>query len=343
MTGMVASAGFPAFGSTALVVTREEQSLAAAVTAVQATVQAFDLACSRFREDSELSALNRAGGRTIRVSPLLQEAIAAALRAAEVTGGDVDPSLGAALIALGYDRDFDLGLDRRDAGAARGAGGPLGPGPAPATVSLRSVPGWKTIRLDRQGGTVGVAAGVQLDLGATAKALAADHAAAAAYVAAGCGVLVGIGGDFAAAGPGPAEGWRIRVTDDHRSGAKAPGQWVSVQSGGLATSSTAVRRWRRGDETVHHLLDPASGSPVNAGWRTASVAAATCLDANIASTATIIRGRPAVEWLQSLRLPSRLVSDRGTVVHLAGWPSEGDDLPRGDDLPADPGPAEVVA
>ncbi len=336
MPGSVSSARFPALGSTAVVVASDQERLAAAVAAVQRTVEAFDLACSRFREDSELSALNRAGGRSVRASPLLQEAIAAAVRAAELTDGDVDPSLGAALIALGYDRDFDLGLDRPGADGGGRAGGPRSPRPAPATLSLRAVPGWRTIRLDRRAGTVAVGVGVALDLGATAKALASDHAAAAAHLAAGCGVLVGLGGDFAAAGPAPAEGWRIRVTDDHRSGVEAPGQWITVQSGGLATSST-VRRWRLGDETVHHLLDPASGRPVGSRWRTVSVAAATCLDANVASTAAIIRGEPALKWLQSLGLPGRLVSEGGTVVHVAGWPRDGDDLA------GVTGPAEVVA
>jgi FAD:protein FMN transferase len=340
MTGIVSSARFPAFGSTAVVMACDEASLSAAVSAVQRTVEAFDLACSRFREDSELSALNRAGGRTLRVSALLQEAVAAAVRAAELTGGDVDPSLGAALIALDYDGDFDLGLDRQGADAGGAASGPLAARPPGAALSLRSVPGWHTIRLDPRAGTVGLGAGVSLDPGATAKALAADHAAAAAHRAAGSGVLVGLGGDFASAGPAPPEGWRIRVTDDHRSGVEAPGQWITVHTGGLATSSTAIRRWRASGETVHHLLDPASGRPASSGWRTVSVAAASCLDANIASTAAIIRGEPALGWLHTLGLPSRLVSDRDTVVHVAGWPEAGDDLPAGE---AVPGPAQVTA
>ena len=169
----------------------------------------------------------------------------------------------------------------------------------------------------------------QLDLGATAKALAADHAAAAAHRAAGGGVLVGLGGDFASAGPAPPGGWRIRVTDDHRSGVQAPGQWITVASGSLATSSTAVRRWRSVGDGPSPAR-PGQRSTRRAGWRTVSVAAATCLDANVASTAAIVRGEPALDWLRSLRLPSRLVSDHGTVVHVAGWPEDGDDLQAGE-------------
>jgi thiamine biosynthesis lipoprotein len=336
---LTAQSSFPTLGTTATVIAT--QGLADAVAAVQRTVDAFDRACSRFREDSELSALNRAGGRTVRAGPLLLAAVRAAERAAQVTDGDVDPSLGAALIALGYDRDFDEGL------GDRGAGGEPGAVESVATrrrMSFAAVPGWRTIRLDERAGTIAVRPGVILDLGATAKALAADHAAAAALSAAGGGVLVSLGGDIATAGSAPAGGWRIRVTDDHRSGEDAPGQWISIVSGGLATSSTTARRWRRAGVTVHHLLDPASGTPVHAGWRTVSVAASCCLDANIASTASIIRGERALAWLDGLGLAARLVDDAGCVVRAGAWPAEGDDLPaRGDRPPARAARAEVPA
>jgi FAD:protein FMN transferase len=306
-----------------MVVTSDGDRLPAAVEAVKRIVAEFDLACSRFREDSELSALNRAGGREVRVSALMLEAVRAGLRAAELTDGDVDPTLGDALIALGYDRDFGLGLVGRGAGEDRGAGGAAWPRPP---LRFASVAGWRTIRTDAEAGTVALGPGVSLDLGATAKALAADHAAASAQAEAVCSVLVNLGGDLAIAGPAPPEGWQIRVTDDHRSGLDAPGQWIALRSGGLATSSTMARRWRSGGVTVHHLLDPASGRPTDGGWRTVSVAAATCLDANIASTAAIVRGERAPAWLAGLNLPSRLVSDAGIVHHVAGWPSAGEEL-----------------
>jgi FAD:protein FMN transferase len=174
---------------------------------------------------------------------------------------------------------------------------------------------------------VRLARGVRLDLGATAKALAADRAAAAASHLTGCGVLVSLGGDIAIAGSSPPEGWRVRVTDDHRSDASAPGQWITLEGGGLATSSTTVRRWPTADGDAHHLIDPSTGRPATGFWRTVSVTAATCLDANIASTAAIIRGEPALSWLRSLGLPSRLVGEDGRVRHVAGWPADGDDLP----------------
>jgi thiamine biosynthesis lipoprotein len=106
----------------------------------------------------------------------------------------------------------------------------------------------------------------------------------------------------------------------------APGQWITLTGGGLATSSSTVRRWLTASGTVHHLIDPRTGEPAAAFWRTVTVAAGSCLDANIASTAAIVRGPRAARWLASVALPSRLVSAEGGVRHVAGWPSSGDDL-----------------
>jgi thiamine biosynthesis lipoprotein len=280
------------------------------VAAATRVVGEFDRACSRFRDDSEISRLNAAAGQAVVVGPVLLEAVGAALRAARLTAGDVDPTVGGALIALGYDRSFE------SIGDAAVRSGPLA-----------AVPGWRTVRVDREAATVRLAPGVSLDLGATAKALAADHAAAAALEAAGCGVLVSFGGDLAIAGAAPGLGWRVRVTDDHRAGVEAPGQWITVGTGGLATSSVAVRRWQTDAGDAHHLIDPATGRSVDSVWRTVSVCAASCLDANIASTAAIVRGSRAVAWLDGLKLPSRLVRVDGTACHVAGWPAAGDDLP----------------
>jgi FAD:protein FMN transferase len=310
-----ACATLEAFGSSALVAVTEAAALDTARTVVERVVAEFDLACSRFRDDSELAAVNAAAGEPVEVGPVLLDAVSAALRAARLTGGDVDPTVGQALISLGYDRDFAL--------LSGGGGG--GDGAAPARV-LGSVPGWRTVTVNPSRRTVRVAEGVSLDLGATAKALAADRAAEAASAAAGCGVLVSFGGDLAIAGPAPSDGWLVRVTDDHRSGFDAPGQWISLGSGGLATSSTTVRRWKTGSGPAHHLIDPTTGRSADSAWRTVSVCAGNCLDANIASTASIIRGARAPAWLEERGLPSRLVGTDGVATHLAGWPSEGDDL-----------------
>jgi thiamine biosynthesis lipoprotein len=309
MTELLAFESFPALGSQAVIGATHPEALSELRATVEGVVAEFDQACSRFRPDSELMRLNRAAGATVKVSPLLLECIQAALRAAQLSDGLVDPTVGQALVALGYDRDF---AELDSAG--------------PREISIVPVPGWRTVQIDSAAATVSVPRGVVLDLGATAKALAADRAAAAASRRVGCGVAVGLGGDFALAGAPPEPGWRIRVTDDHRSGTTAPGQWISLRSGGLATSSTSVRRWRTADGTAHHLIDPATGASADTVWRTVSVSAATCLDANIAATTAILKGHSAAAWLQAQGLPSRLVGDHGPVCHVAGWPVEGDDL-----------------
>ena len=187
------------------------------------------------------------------------------------------------------------------------------------------MPGYRAVVVDRER-HVTVGRGVRLDLGATAKALAADRAAAAASTAAGCGALVSLSGDLAIAGPPPEGGWQVRVTDDHRSGLDAPGQSIALQSGGLATSSTTVQRREDGGEPAHHVIDPSTGRPAAVHFRTVSVHAVICLDANIATTAAIVRGERAVQWLAENGLPSRLVTLDGTVEHVCGWPADGEDF-----------------
>jgi thiamine biosynthesis lipoprotein len=305
MTASLASVAFPALGTTAVIVA-PAPALTAARPAVEAEIHAVDAACSRFREDSELSLLNAAGGRPFPASPLLRQALSVALRAARLTDGWVDPTVGTAIRVLGYDRTF---------ARVEQDGGPL-------RVTVGPVPGWRLIEVDPASATIRLPASVTLDLGATAKALCADRAARAAADAAGSGVLVNLGGDIAVAGAAPEGGWSVRVTDDHAAPPDAPGQTVAIADGGLATSGTAVRRWARGGRSLHHLVDPSTGMPADTPWRTVSVAARSCVDANIASTAAVIMGTRAPEWLEARGLPARLVSVNGQVTTLAGWPAD---------------------
>jgi thiamine biosynthesis lipoprotein len=300
------TASFSALGTTASVTVADTQALPEAFAIVQAELQRIDETCSRFRDDSELAALNRSAGRSFAASPLLLEALAVALYAAARTDGDVDPTVGRSLGALGWDRDFTVVVARRDA------------------PRLRIVPaaGWTRVRLDRARGTVRIPAGVEIDLGATAKALAADRCARAVHAATRTSTLVNLGGDIALAGAAPGAGWPVRVTDDHRSDVTAPGQTIALAAGGLATSSTAVRRWRAGGVDLHHIVNPRTGIPAAEVWRTASVAAADCVQANSASTAAIVRGEGAVAWLETAGLPARLVRRDGTTAYTCGWPAE---------------------
>ncbi len=329
---MSASQSFPAFGGIATVAVVEPDDLPAAAAEVRRTVVEFDRACSRFRADSELSAVNHRAGAAVQAGEVLLEAVAVALRAAELTGGAVDPTVGGALIALGYDRDFDELVTRRSTAlpsAPPASSMPSVPSASvrPPRVRARPVPGWRTVELDHERSTIRLARGTTLDLGATAKALAADRSAGRAAGAAQGGILVSLSGDLAIAGPAPTDGWQVRVTDDHRAGPVAPGQSISLRDGGLATSSTQSRRWLSRQGELHHLVDPLSGESAAGPWRTVSVAAASCVEANIASTAAIVLGSGALEWLAPLGLPARLVSAQGLVRHLGDWPKQGEDLP----------------
>jgi thiamine biosynthesis lipoprotein len=311
--------------------------LEAARHAVENVLDQVDRAYSRFRDDSEIARVNAGAGEPIVVSPLLGDAIAAGLRAAAVTGGAVDPTVGRAMRAIGYDADFDR---------IRNPAGPI-------ELGLEPIPGWRSVRYVAARREVVLRPGVELDLGATGKGLASDLAMVAALAAirdghgAGSGgsaesgpggVLVSLGGDIAVGGTPPDGGWRILIAEDSETPSDAAGEVVAIETGAIATSSTTVRRWRRGERTLHHLIDPRTGGPVESPWRTASVVAATCVDANTAATAAIVMGSAAPAWLAAMGLPARLVALDGSVTRLGGWPDPGPgDRASGDPASGGPG------
>jgi thiamine biosynthesis lipoprotein len=320
-----ASAEWRALGATVRLAVADPRRLAACRIRLAAWLDEVDRACSRFRADSELSVVCRDGGPAV-ISPLLADALEAALRAARLTGGLVDPTVGDAMAAVGYERDFEL----------------VEPDGTAIRLTTRPVPGWRMIELERPAPDTSkpcvlrLREGVTLDLGATAKAWAADRAAEDLAAFARCGVLVSLGGDIAVAGEPPlrADGercWRITVRDrtevDGETGPAAPSGLrpeaeISITDGGVATSSSASRRWLRGGDLLHHILDPRTGLPAPSPWHTVSVAAGTCLDANIAATAAFPLGAEAPAWIAEHGLPARLVSERGRLVHTAGWPAD---------------------
>jgi thiamine biosynthesis lipoprotein len=292
-----------ALGTTAELLVTEPSTLAAASEILHEELARIDRVASRFRADSELSALNASAGRAVRVSPDLFEAVVVALRMAQATGGRVDPTVGRAMIALGYDRDF--------ASVAPGVDGELPP--------RRPVPGWRLVSAEPRRRMVTLPPGTALDLGATAKALAADRAAAAIHQHVGCGVLVSLGGDVSVAGPPPPDGFAVGVADACTSPRHA--QTVAIRTGGLASSGTGVRHWRLGAERVHHIVDPETGLPALEHWSTVTTTAASCVQANAAATAAVVMGAAAVEWLEGLRIAARLVRVDGSVVCTSRWPA----------------------
>jgi thiamine biosynthesis lipoprotein len=288
---------FTIWSTTGRVVVTDQLALGSVVEIVRAGLDDVERACSRFRPDSELATLTPG---TQRLSPLLADLVATALDAAEASGGLVDPTVGGALRALGYDRSIEL---------LPADGGPV--------RVARDVPGWRRVHLS--GDRLELPRGVHLDLGATAKARAADLTASRAAETVGVGVLVELGGDIATAGPAPEGDWQVLARDTTDD----PPCQVSLAAGSaLATSSTVRRAWRRGGIRLHHIVDPRTAAPASPVWRSAAVAARTCVEANTASTAAVVLGREAAGWLADRGYSARLVDQQRRVVRVGGWPAQ---------------------
>jgi thiamine biosynthesis lipoprotein len=267
-------------------------------------------AASRFVADSEINRVNARAGRPVPVSQTLRWLIAGALDGAALSGGALDPTIGADLVRLGYDRDISqlATVQRGSAGGAAGA-----PVPAiPTGTGVRH--SWRDVGFDRDRGIITVPLGVALDLGATAKAQTADRAAAQIARRYSCSVLVEIGGDLAVAGP--VDDWQIVVAESEGD----PGQQITLHNGGVATSTTTIRRWSSAGTTAHHIVDPRTGSSADGPWRTATVAADSAWLANVGSTAALVLGADASRWLASQQLTVRLVDQSGAVSVANGWP-----------------------
>jgi thiamine biosynthesis lipoprotein len=305
---------WPLWSTQARLVVTDARRLGAARDIADELFDRIDLACSRFRGDSELNRIAPRLPDGVEVSETLALLVRHALAAAESTDGDVDPTLGHALSAIGYDRDIRLVL-------ADDGGRMNGETITRAVVSAR--PGWRSLRL--VGRQLRLPAHLALDLGATAKAVAADLAAAEIARRLGVGVLVSLGGDIATAGPAPRHelgahsGWNILVQDLPTD----PRARVRLEPGfGLATSSIQKRRWTSGGRPFHHLLDPRTGLPVPAVWRSVTVSGRSCLAANTLSTAAMVRGADAPAFLASRMVAARLVDLAGAVTVLGGWPPD---------------------
>lgn len=302
---------FRAIGTTIRLLATDPLALAEAEAMVRDHLVALDLAASRFRPDSEVSRLAAAAERgpaSMRVSPVLASSLRAALRAARLTDGLVDPTVGRAVAGSGYDADLDLVRTRTAL--------------APGTSAPAGVPGWRTISVDPVDDRVEVPRGCLLDLGATAKAHAADVLAERLAARLPGGFLVNLGGDVALSGTSPDGGWRIGVED----AAGRTLQVLALRSGqAVATSSTLLRTWAVGDGSRrHHILDPRTGRTASATWGQVSCVAANALEANAASTAAVVLGEAAPAWLAAHGIPARL--DGATTVTTPGWPTPEEDL-----------------
>jgi FAD:protein FMN transferase len=301
LTANLATASFTAMGTDHTVTVANPDVLDDAVDAAHQVIVSIDQCCSRFKVESELNLVNRyAGDGPMQISELLFTALSNAVHAAQATSGLVDLTVGRSLIDLGYSVTF----------------AEINESASPVSF-VHKPQGWWSVRLDERSRTVELPAGTVLDLGATGKAWAADLAAAAAAEAVDCAVIVASGGDVAIAGDG--DGWDVLVSGG--GAVPAPETTITLHEGGMATSAPSIRRWKRGDETVHHILDPLTGLPVKTPWAMVSVCASTCTGANAAATAALILGKNAKAWLDARQLPARLIpNDAGPPVVTKWWP-----------------------
>jgi len=293
---------FRALGTEVFLAVRDPRDLAPATRLCRAVLTDVDEVASRFRADSDLSAVNRAPGRWVRVDPLLVAAVEAAVAAAEATDGLVSPLLGRPLVELGYDRDFRLLVERHS-----------WPGPTSAPPPLDA---WREIATDTRG-RVRIPAGTALDLGSIGKAWAADLVTAAFEQRLSAGAVVSVGGDLRIARP-DGDTWAVRLSE--RPGGPVTGV-VHLDRGGLATSSTRVRRWGPRGTRRHHVLDPRTGLPAAEVWHTVTAVGETCAAANTATTAAIVLGAEATTWLEARGVTARLVAPDGHRSCTGAWPS----------------------
>jgi FAD:protein FMN transferase len=237
-----------------------------------------DLMFSRFRPDSELNRVNGASATVVKVSPAFADMLAVALRAARQTDGLVDPTLGAAIEAAGYDRDFSE----------------LTPSADPAESGARGQ--WRSLRMRET--LLHRPRGVRLDLNGVVKGKTVDDSLALIDG----GGFVSAGGDLAARGAVDValpDGGAVRL------------------SGGLATSSTATRRWLRAGVWQHHLIDPRTGRPCETPWQQVTVSAAACLQADIAAKAALLLGENGPRYLARHGLAGRFFPSEGNAVSVA--------------------------
>jgi thiamine biosynthesis lipoprotein len=280
-----------------VVVVGDDAALDDALDQARTRIAALEARWSRFRSDSEITRVNNAGGAPVAVSFDTFVAVTAAVDAWRRTGGRFDPTVLRTLRASGYDRDF-----RSLAPAAPGAA----PLPCPA-------PGCAGVELDHLVRSVRLPPGVELDLGGIGKGLAADLVVRELLDAGLAGASVNVGGDVRVGGSAPGEhGWVVDV--EH-----APGVLLALRDGAVATSSRLRRRWTRGDEHLHHLLDPASGRPADTGIAAITVVAGTAAGAEVLTKAAFVAGpRVGAAIVADAGATGLLLLDDGTITMLDG-------------------------
>lgn len=277
----------------------EADNAAALLQSVPRWFAEWERILSRFRADSELSALNRQAGKGwVRVSPILWKVLNEALAAARMSEGLVTPTVLPAMEMVGYDRDF---AQIRDGGAIT------------APVDAPPVSDWRALRLDPSRRAVMLPTEMRLDLGGIAKGWAAEKAAQ--RLAARGPALVDAGGDIAVRGARVSgEPWAIGVNDPFH-----PDEYLDIlllSGGGVATSGRDARHWRQGDVERHHIIDPRIGAPAQTDILAATVVAPSLCEAEVAAKAVMILGsRLGMQWLNARsRLAGLIVTETNDIL-----------------------------
>ena len=248
---------FPSMGTTVRLIAD------APLEPIRAGIEAVAARLTRFDARSELSALNADPRTEVPASPLLRRAVQAALLGARRTGGLADPTLLDAVEAAGYARSR------------------VGAAPAPLDAALRAAPlrrpatpgrRWRAIEVTDE--TIRRPPGLRIDLGGSAKGLAADWAASRLQGR----FVVDCGGD-------------VRVGGTHDVALRGTAHTLRVIGGAVATSGIDRRVWRRDDGSyAHHLLDPATGEPAWTGLVSATAMASTAIEAEALAKAALLAG-----------------------------------------------------
>jgi thiamine biosynthesis lipoprotein len=293
----LSSTRFRALGTDVLIVSPGVDRLS-----VHDAVAAYERRFSRFLPNSELEQLSSRAGDVVEVSAGMFDVLECAMRFWRETGGIFDPLIRPELEAAGYDRSFAVVARRLPEAAERPA--------------LRSFT-FGDVQLERERKAVRLPAGARLDLGGIAKGWIVDRVGD--LLAPYGPFVVDIGGDIMARGDGPGgePGWLIGVADPFRIGDDLC--WLRPIDAGVATSTTSKRRWRRGGELLHHLIDTRTGRPADSEVVQVTVLAATTMEADIyAKTALILGPDAGVEWLERRLLPGLVVTQDASIP-TAAW------------------------
>ncbi len=293
---------FNVWGVSGSLTVASEDYLSFAVERLEYWLAAINVAANRFTDESEISRLNHSAGRPMKYSPAFELCLDTAISAYEQTQGACSPTVLPSLLALGYDRDYDE-VATDSSIAVR-----------PTRPSL----GLDAIQINRAEQTVQLLDGCQLDFGATAKALTCDLVANDVGLTGG--VVVEIGGDVALRGEGPDGLWAIAVSDSLEASDHDPR--LGLTNAGVATSSRVIRVWQGGGQRLNHIINPFTGGSVDGPYGSASVVAASCVEANAFSTAALVWGEEASYRIAQAGLSARLVRTEGAVDLVGAWPRE---------------------